>query len=219
METARRRVSNTASDPIDGGGSSTMDGKADLSKLKIERGSSNGGTERPGARWKWYAVLVILLAVVIFLVRWKVVSPDSPLVEIDVVTTTGGGYGSSSMAFPILTANGYVMPRVKASVGPRIAGQLVELFVEEGSRVKKGDLLGRLDNRDLKARERQIEAEIESQKALLDEARANREEIRLEFERQENLIREGAVSQSNYDKAKTSLKVADARVSSAEARL
>ncbi len=196
-----------------------MDGKADLSKLKIDRDSSNGGTGRPGARWKWYAVLVILLAVVIFLVRWTVVSPDSPLVEIAVVTTTGGGYGSSSGGFPILTANGYVMPRIKASVGPRIASQLVELFVEEGSRVKKGDLLGRLDNRDLKARERQIEAEIESQKALLDEARANREEIRLEFERQENLIREGAVSQSNYDTAKTALKVADARVSSAEARL
>ncbi len=196
-----------------------MEGKGDLSKLRIDRGPSGGGAGGPGKRWTRYAGWAILVAAIIFMVRWAVFSSDPPLVEIAVVTMRGGGYGSAASAFPVLTANGYVMPRVKASVGPSITGQLVELFVEEGSRVKEGDLLGRLDNRDLKARERQIEAEIESQQALLDEARANLEEVRLEFERQENLIREGAVSQSNYDTAKTALKVAEARVNSAEARL
>ena len=127
----------------------------------------------------------------------------------------GGVYGTG----PVLTASGYVMPRIKASVTPRVTGQLVELLVDVGSNVKAGDLLGRLANEDLKAREKQIEAEIGSQEAQLDEARANLEDLQLEFDRQETLVEEGAVSQSSYDAAKTALKVAGARMTSAEARL
>ncbi|OGF97245.1 MAG: hypothetical protein A2Z06_01495 [Candidatus Glassbacteria bacterium RBG_16_58_8] len=111
------------------------------------------------------------------------------------------------------------MPKVKAAVSPRVAGQLIELFVDVGSRVKAGDLLGRLANDDLRAQERQIEAEIASQKALLEEARGNMEDLKLDFERHENLYQAGAVSPSSYEAARTAYRAAEARVGSAEARL
>jgi RND family efflux transporter MFP subunit len=85
--------------------------------------------------------------------------------------------------------------------------------------VSKGDILGRLADDDIRAQEMQIEAEIASREALLREARANRDDLQLEYERQDNLIREGAVSQESYESAKTALDMATARVASADALL
>jgi RND family efflux transporter MFP subunit len=151
--------------------------------------------------------------------RGALFSPGSPLVETFTVRTGSAGTERDTGTGTVLNATGYVMPRIKASVSPRVTGQLVELLVDVGSEVEEGDLLGRIANDDLKAQKRQIEAEIASQRALLEEALANHEDLQLEFDRQENLIREGAVSQSSYDAAKTALKVASARVTSAEALL
>ncbi len=210
------------------GGESIIEEKHDLSKLRIDRESSSGkaGSSRDqgprgsrGRRRKVYLIAVVILVLFFTVFRGSIFSPGDPYVETIVVGAEGGGTGRSGGAGTVLTATGYVMPKIKASVSPQVTGQLDELLVDVGSEVKKGDLLGKIANEDLRAQERQIEAEILSQKALLEEARANYEDVKLEFERQDNLIREGAVSQSSYDAAETALKVASARVASAEAGL
>lgn len=53
--------------------------------------------------------------------------------------------GAGAQPVLALEMKGYIQPRRQATVGPRVAGQLVEVLIEEGQRVKAGDVLGRLD--------------------------------------------------------------------------
>jgi RND family efflux transporter MFP subunit len=166
-------------------------------------------------------VIVAAVAIVLLVTFYAAATFFAPLprVETIIARAESAGDGAGVRGGTVLTATGYVMPRIKAAVSPRVTGQLEELFVEVGSRVTAGQVLGRLANDDLRARERQLQAEIASRRALLREARANRDELRRDFERQESLVREGAVSRQSYESAKSAIDAAEARVSSAEADL
>jgi len=200
------------------GGGVDISKDADLSRLKIDRELTPGGRRPKASRahWKEFVLSIILLIVIVVLYHLFSSPPNEPLVRTIVVSQASEG---NARGAPILTATGYVIPRLKASVSPRVTGQLVKLYVDVGSKVKEGEILGTLANDDLKAKERRTEAEVESQEALLEEAEANRENLLLEYKRQEHLLKEGAVSQSSFDSARTSLKAAEARVTSARARL
>jgi multidrug efflux pump subunit AcrA (membrane-fusion protein) len=56
-----------------------------------------------------------------------------------------------SQGFTVLTASGYVVPRRKSALASKVTGRLVWLGVEEGSRVKKDDVVARLESQDVEA--------------------------------------------------------------------
>ena len=67
----------------------------------------------------------------------------------------GGGPGAGVAS---VTANGYVVARTRASVSAKLAGRLADLGVSEGSNVKRGEVIARLDNADYQAQAAQAEA-------------------------------------------------------------
>ena len=115
-------------------------------------------------------------------------------------------------ASTVLTATGYTYARERAAVGSRVIGRVVELRVDEGDKVKKGEIIAVLDSADLRAT-------IEQNRAGVAEAKANLADAERELGRQDKLVKAGVTTQSTYDAALTRKNVTEAQLGTAQARL
>lgn len=100
----------------------------------------------------------------------------------------------------VLNASGYVTPRRKATVAAKITGRVKEIFVDEGSLVKEGQILAILDESDAKAAverarwaKKVVEASLKGTKAKLEEAEKN-------FQRGNELVKSGFLDEQSFDK-------------------
>jgi RND family efflux transporter MFP subunit len=111
-------------------------------------------------------------------------------------------------------ATGTVTPRVGAEVpvGPRVSGTLKKLYVQIGDVVKKGEILGVLEEKDL-------EANVVAAQASLAAARAAEVYAQTNYERQAALLPKGYVSQDSVDVARQNRDSAVANVNKAKAQL
>ena len=93
----------------------------------------------------------------------------------------------------MLNASGYVTARRRATVSSKVTGKVLEVFVEEGKAVKKGQVLARLDDSQIRAALGVAQAQlVASQRgAAEDEARLKQAELNLD--RRARLIKEGVV--------------------------
>ena len=92
--------------------------------------------------------------------------------ECAVTETVTGGATS-------VTANGYVVARTRASVSSKVAGRLAFLGVSEGSFVRAGALIGRLENADYGAQVSLAEANVASARARVAAVHAEQKGVRL----------------------------------------
>jgi len=129
-----------------------------------------------------------------------------------------------SAQYAQLTASGYVVAQRRAAVSSKGTGRLIDLKVREGSVVKSGELLGRLDDSDVQAalqaaRANQGMADAGVAQAVAGQSQAavelgNAEE---ELRRQVSLERQGFVSPQALDSARRRVDAARAAVASAQA--
>lgn len=123
-------------------------------------------------------------------------------------------------------------------VSAKVGGEIVEMAVEEGSRVGKGDVIARVDDQDLRLERNRARAGVKHAEAKLslllegaapedvrqaeEAVRQAEEEYRLarvEFERVARLHEAGSISDSDYDTAQARANQARARLNSARAAL
>jgi len=121
-----------------------------------------------------------------------------------------------TQSFTLLNASGYVVAQRKASVAAKTTGRLEWLGVEEGSRVTSGQIIARLENKDLEATVHQSEAALQNAGSSLDQARAELADAGQAFRREKELLQEGIVAKSEYDAADARYKKAVAGVAGAE---
>jgi multidrug efflux pump subunit AcrA (membrane-fusion protein) len=100
------------------------------------------------------------------------------------VATVSQTYPSQS--FTLLNASGYVVAQRKAAVASKITAQLLEINVEEGSRVKKGDIIARLEGADAAAAREQARANLSVSRYSLAQARAELEDAKSSFGREKD---------------------------------
>lgn len=100
----------------------------------------------------------------------------------------------------VLVASGIIKPQVGAvvKVGARATGTIVKMHVKVGDRVKRGQLIALIDDRE-------IQKLIEQQKALIKEAEANYHYAKVNYERQLELIKYEYTTQDQVDKSKNQL--------------
>src|ERR1043166_8239304 len=161
----------------------------DLSTLRIDR-SRPAAAHRASRRPRRLVVAVIALGVLtggFFLWREKL----SPRVEVQLATAA---LLSPAEAQAVLTASGYVSARRKAAVASKGTGQLVYLGVEEGDAVKKGQVIARLEDRDVMASLARARQNLRMNEADLHDARQS-------LERQKILLKRNLVAQADYDTA------------------
>ena len=76
----------------------------------------------------------------------------------------------------VLTSKGYLIPIIQVQVSPRVNGQVTEIYFEEGTRVKEGQVLARIDPTPYEFDWRIAEARLAIARARLDEAKAGIEQ-------------------------------------------
>ena len=177
--------------------------KPDLQRLRIDRTPSATGTSRGP-----FLLILLILVSYIGWKEWPTALQDST-VEVDTtrVQRRGGAKARTGTA-----ANGYIVARRRAALSTDIPGRLVELNVEEGSRVVQGDVVARLDTRELEAYRDRLNAEVRA-------ARATEKQARLAMERQRKLSLTEDVPTSALDSAEATYEGASARVESLQASL
>jgi len=184
--------------------------KEDISKLKIDKSAV---TIRPGRRRRrfyWVAALLVLV-VMGFLYFAGILTPAVRVEVTNVVQMY------PSQAFTMLNASGYVVAQRKAAVATKVTGRLVSLMVEEGSQVKEGQVIARLENEDVIAARSQAEANLNVARSNLEQAKAELHDATLSFNRNRELLEYGFVTQAEYDASEARYKRAVAAVAAAEA--
>ncbi len=160
----------------------------DLGKLKIDRGSA-APKRRRRIRW-WMVVLALVvvgIAVVFAMPRPLPVQTASVVVRYPAQQVT------------VMTASGYVVAQRKAAVSTKATGRLEELAVQEGSRVKRGDLIARLDARDVRAQLAAAQANVAVARAQVASAEADQRNATIELKRSRDLVAQHFVSASSLD--------------------
>jgi RND family efflux transporter MFP subunit len=169
---------------------------ADLSALRIRR-----EPERARGPRGWLllgAVIVVLAGAAAYFFSGRSLRPR----KVDLVTAS---VVTEGQATTLLTATGYVEAERKADLSPKITSRITELNVTEGSRVKKGDVIARLDHTDLDAQ--------------MAEARAAWVNARAELERQRSLHAQGLSPKASLDAAVAQEAATRARVNYVKALL
>ena len=142
-------------------------------------------------------------------------SPARQTVQTTPIVTT-----YPSQQYVVLNATGYVVAQRKAAISSKATGRLEWLGVAEGSRVKAGDVIARIDNRDVVAQAQSAEAAVRAARANVRQARGRARRTRdVEYRRNEDLVDKNFISQSALDTAKARLDRAQAGVASAQANL
>ncbi|MFQ5703648.1 MAG: efflux RND transporter periplasmic adaptor subunit [Gemmatimonadales bacterium] len=184
----------------------------DLSRLRIDRDRPSAGSRQA---LKFSVGLAVVAVVIVGAAFVHLRSGSGIEVTVSRVELVGNG-GSGTVG---ITANGYVVARTKASISSKIPGRLEYLGVSEGSILKKGDIVARLENRDYAAALAQARAEQLSAEASLREAIAVRDQLRRDVVRADDLLARNLGSAREAEDLKAQLAAADARVGVQEARV
>lgn len=113
-------------------------------------------------------------------------------------------------------ASGKIQPEVEVKLSPEVSGEIIELPIEEGQDVKKGDLLVRINPDIYQSAVNRAKAALNSSKAALSSSKAQLVEAKNNFDRNDKLYKQKVISDAEYDAAKRGYDVAMLNVESAE---
>ncbi len=112
----------------------------------------------------------------------------------------------------VIRATGTFIPDESSDVTPQVAGTVIQTLVQVGDVVKAGAVIVKLDDRDARIRQSQVQASL--QQAEAEAARA-----RLEVQRNADLAKSGDVSRASFDRLTAQVAIAEASVAQAKAQL
>lgn len=147
--------------------------------------------------------LVVLTLVAVFKKREPTITVQTEKVSLHSLTN-------------IVVANGKIQPVVQVTISPEVSGEIIDLPVKEGQRVKKGDLLVKINPDIYIAAVNQAKAGYESALATKTSASANLEKAEADFNRNLSLFNIKLISESDYISFKSARDVARAQLDSAD---
>jgi len=115
-----------------------------------------------------------------------------------------------------ITANGKIQPETEVKISPDVAGEIVQLYVEEGDEVKAGKLLCVIKPEMYISALNRAEATLNSSKARLAQTEAQQIERKLAYTRSKQLYEKGTIAVSEFESAEAVYKVSEAEVKAAE---
>jgi len=184
----------------------------DISKLKIEK---SGKLVKPRNIKKRLVIggglLILLVSGVLYFSG--IIAPS---IIVDVTTIS---YIYPSQTISMLNASGYIVAQRKAAVASKVTGRLVSLMVEEGSKIRQGQVIARLENEDVTASRDQVKANLNTSRAALEQAKVERDDALREYTRFKRLVAGGYIAQSQFDTSDARYRRAIAAVAAAEAAI
>ena len=182
--------------------------KPTLDDLRIKR------SDKPESNLRIRPVAIGLVVLVLAAgVIWRLTRSNPVEVRVAIAREIGSGNGADRT---VLNASGYVTARRAATVSSKVTGKVVEVLIEEGMKVKEGQILARLDDTNIKASLAVAQAQLESARAALDETRAQLKQANQEFQRITELAKQHIASQSDLDLAESNAKSLQAHLAQQE---
>lgn len=183
----------------------------DISKLRIDKAK----VTRHRGKGKGNLYLIFILISIIIIVGFLYVKGIlTPSIQVEVASVIKI---YPSQTFTLLNASGYVVAQRKAAVASKVTGRLISLSVEEGSRIKAGQVIAKLESEDLAASKDQAEANLKAVRYNLEQAKAELNDAALSFNRNKDLLGYGFVSKAEYDSSEARYRKAIAAVEAAKA--
>lgn len=179
---------------------------SDLHQLRIDKSERASADDR--SRWPLVLVALLLVGGAAY-GGWRATRTAAPTVDVVRVRVPEGMVKETDVV--ALNATGYIVASHKIELASKVIGRVAWVGVEMGDRVKKGDVLVRLEDDEYKAR-------VAQQQGQLDNARARLAELQAGSRPQEVATVAAALakSQAELDGAQTNLKrVTDLRDSRA----
>ena len=137
-----------------------------------------------------FAVALLLLVLTFAWLRFR--APPA-------VATTTVASAYPSLNYTVLNATGYVVPQRKAALASKAQGRLEWLGVLEGSRVKVGEVVARLESKDVRAALDQASAQIKVAEANLGQGLAELRDAEANLRRSNDLLAKRFVSSAQHD--------------------
>ena len=177
--------------------------------------------------WKKIVLIIGVVLVLLAGVGFTVMQSRKGVVAVQTGKVRRGDLKS------VVSASGEIRPLTYVNVGANAFGKIVKLYVKEGQKVKRGDLLAQIENvqpaADVAATRASLQAtqteataaEAGYRTSLADvkRAQAEAERARLDFERAQGLIEEQLIARAEYDSRKAAYEAAVAALAQAEARV
>jgi RND family efflux transporter MFP subunit len=120
--------------------------------------------------------------------------------------------GAGAAPGAVLNASGYVTARRRATVSSKVTGKVVDVFIEEGQAVRKGQVLARLDDSQIRAALNVARAQLEAARRGAAEDEARLIEAQLTQSRLNQLVKEGVVGRAEVDSATATVDSVKARI-------
>ena len=178
--------------------------KEELASLKIDR-EARGGGSRPGL---WITVILLLAALAAGGLYWWTREPVVQVRTAEAAVRTGAAGAPNA----VLNASGYVTARRRATVSSKVTGKVMEIFVEEGKAVKRGQVLARLDDSQLRAQQSVDQAQLAAATKVAAENEARLKEAELTLGRRRQLVKEKVISKAELDSAEAEVESFRARI-------
>jgi len=170
--------------------------------------SAQRDSVEPSRRWLLIAGiaagLLLAIAVAVWLLR------PAHHIAVKVTTATAPRAGGRDTA--VLQATGYVTARREATVSAQITGTVTQVLIEEGERVKAGQVLAQLDSTAQRAQLAQAQAQYHAAQATLPQLEVQLAQAQRDLKRQEGLVAQQLTSQQALEDAQTRVATASAQV-------
>jgi membrane fusion protein (multidrug efflux system) len=178
---------------------------------------------RPMNSWRGKAWILALLIIVAGVVAWLVLrSPSAPAPAADPSAATAplelAGVDVAAVEARVLSRSlplsGSMSPVVQATVKSRVSGEVEQVTVREGQDVRQGDVIARIETRNLQAQYDREQAAVEKARADLGLATLNRDKNR-------SLLEQHYISQNTYESTESAYAgmVASLKLAEAQARV
>ena len=177
--------------------------------------------------WKKIALIAAAVVVLLAIVGFTVQQSRKGVIAVQTGKVTREDLAS------IVTASGEIKPKVYVNIGANAFAKITHLYVKEGDRVKKGQLLAVLDNvqpaADVSANDSALnasrtdaiaaQAAVNTAAADLNQAQVEYDRAKLDFDRNQALYNDKLIAKSDYDTKNAAFATAGAQVGQAKAKL
>ena len=184
--------------------------KPTLSDLRIERDAPPAASS-----WRWGAAGVLLALLLAGGVVFWLQRPAARPVR----TAVARAAADDGVERTVLNASGYVTARRQATVSAKLTAKVIEVLVEEGMKVREGQVLARLDDTNVRTSLHLAEAQLAAATNALAETRVRIKEAAQELQRQTDLIKNQIATQANYDHAEAAHLALQARLEQQQAEI
>lgn len=183
-----------------------------LKELRID-GAQREDHDGGAPKWLWGAGVALVALGLLGGGAWWFLAGNKP-VAVQTTAVRANGQGASAGA--VLQATGYVTARRMATVSAQMTGTLTEVLIDEGFKVRKGQVLARLDDTGLKASMAAAEAQIRTAEANLGQLRAQLAQAQADERRQAELNASGMTTRQSREQSATAVKTVGAQLEAAQ---